>query len=355
MKKVIAFLTSLIIIIFIAGCGSNTKKENVKENKNNTVSQNDSSGIVSSTPYEVKENESFRLQYKFNTGKSFKYRLISTSSTSQNVVSDSTTDNHMDQKVTRILEFKTISVEHDTIAILECTVTDINVNRTIDGKTTAYKSGENLDSTKLNQFIEYVGTLNNSFNVKISTHGDIIDIFNVDEFVNKFMQLSKMNKSLTNDEKASFQNNLKESLLRPLLTQIFRDLPNTDIKISSSWNTIVPPAQVMAFKLSYNNTFSLENIEKSNDDRIAVINGKSDIKIEGETKQVNRGVEYDFEKPVASAGGKLYFDIDRGLLYKSNTGTSLEIVFKSQMIGPKGLIKASTKRKVINSGIAELL
>ena len=355
MKKIYLFITTIIFIISIVSCGSNSDKKNEKENKDKIVNQNDSSDIISSTPYEVKKDEVFNLAYKFNTGDSFKYRLTTTTSTSQNVVADSTIANMFNQKIIQILDFNTISVEHDTIAQLKCTITDIDVNRNIDGKTSSYKAGENPDSTKLNQFMEYAGILNNPFNVKVSTHGRIIDISNTNKLVNKFEKLMKLKKPLTKEEQKTLQNNFEESFLKPMMTQIFREIPDKELKIGSTWNKSVPPSQILGFKFSYNNTFNLDNIEKVKEDRIAEITGKSNITIEGKTKQVDRGVEYNFEKPLVSASGKLFFNIDKGLLYKSATGTNLEFNFSSQMIGPKGLIKANTNRKINNQNVAELL
>ena len=355
MKKFYLIITTIIVIISIVKCGSDKEKKDEKENKNNVVNQEDSSDIISSTPYQVKADESFHLAYKFKVGGSFKYRLTTTSSTKQSITSDSTINNVFDQKVTRILTFNTISMDRDTIANLRCTVIDIDVNRNIDGKTLTYKSGESLDSTKLNNFGEYAVLVNNPFNLKVTTHGNIIEIYNVGKIVDKLEQMTKTNKSLNKEQKENLIKKLKENFLKPMLNQFFRELPDKELKIGSNWNNSVPPATVMAFKLSYNNIFSLDNIEKVKDEKIAVITGKSNISVEGKTKQVNRGVEYNFEKPTVSAGGKLFFNLDKGLLYKSDTGTNLEINFKYQMIGPNGLVKASTRRKVTNNSIAELL
>ena len=355
MKNLYLFIVIIIVIISFVKCGSNNEEKDEKKNKNDVVNQNDSSGIISSTPYEVKGDESFHLAYKFKIGKSFKYRLTTISSTKQSITSDSTINNNFDQKVTRILTFNTISMDRDTIANLRCTVTDIDVNRNIDGKTLNYKSGEDLDSTKLNNFGEYAVLINNPFNLKVTTHGKIIEIYGVGKIVDKLVQMTKMNKSMNNEQKENFINRLKENFLKPMLNQFFRELPDKELKIGGNWTNSIPPATVMAFKLSYNNIFSLDNIEKVKNEKIAVIAGKSNISVEGKTKQVNRGVEYNFEKPTVSAGGKLFFNMDKGLLYKSDTGTNLEINYKYQMIGPNGLVKASTKRKVTNKSIAELL
>lgn len=355
MKKIFAIITTLIIVISIVQCGSNSDKKDSEENKDSLTTQIDSLNNYSSTPYEVKADETFHFNYKFTAGKSFKYRLTTITTTDQNVVSDSTIVNNYMQKVSRTINFNTLSIEHDTIANIKCTITDIDVYRSINGVVTTYKYGDPLDSIKLQQFTEFVGIVNTPFNLKISKHGILLSIYGVEHLADKFIELTNLKDKLTKDDIPVFQKNLSDNFLSPMITQIFREFPDKDFKIGGSWEKSMPAASIMVFKIFYKNKYNLDNIEKFKEDKIAVVSGDASITVEGETKQVARGVEYNFQKPVTSAGGKIYFNIDNGLLQKSSTWTRLEISYNMQMQGPKGLMKANTKQAISNKSIVESL
>jgi len=355
MKKYFLIITTFVFIISFIKCGSDSEKKDKNENQESSITKNDTSIDFTATPVELNGDESFHIGYKFSEGNSFKYKLTTVTSTDQHIVTDSTIDNKFEQKITRILKFNTVSIENDTVANLKCTITDINVYRNIDGRVVTYKSGDALDSTDLNQFVEFKGIENNPFNVKVSKQGEIIKVYNIKGITDKFVELTKPKNTITQNEISTFEQKLIKSFLEPMLSQIFREIPDKDLKIGSNWQKEMTPAKVMAFTISYRTKYNLDNIEKIKADKIALITGNADISVEGDTKMVDRGVEYNFKKPVTSAGGKIYFNINKGLLYKSDTGTKLELKFNMQMHGPKGLMKANTTRNVSNKSIAELL
>ena len=355
MKKIFVFLTSLLLVFSIVKCGSDSEKKNDKENENSSVGQNDSTEIVSSTPYEVKEGEKFQLVYNFTAGQSFKYRLTSSTISEQNIVSDTVMNNKFEQKITRTIDFNTLSVEHDTVAVIKCTIIDVKVYRNANGNITTYKYGEKLDSTKRAQFVEFEGTTNSSFNFKASTHGDIIDIYNIDGMIDSFIRLTNSKETITDESRTYMGKQIKDGFLKPMLNQIVRELPANKLAVGGSWERSIPPSQVMFFKFSYSNKYNLESIKKVDDDKIAVIKGKSNVSIEGDTSNVSRGVQYNFRQPVASAGGNIYFNLDKGLVYKSTTDSKLMLNYEMQMQGPNGLMKATTKQNIINNNITELL
>lgn len=355
MKRFFLIISTFIFIISFIKCGSDSEKQDKNENQESSITKNDTTIDISAIPMELNGDESFHLGYKFSKGNSFKYKLTTVTSTDQHIVTDSTIDSKFEQKITRILNFNTVSIENDTVANLKCTITDINVYRNVDGKVVTYKSGDTLNSTDLNQFIEFKGIENNPFNVNVSKQGEIIKVHNIKGITDKFIELTNRKNNITQNEISIFEQKLAESFLEPMLSQIFRAIPDKDLKIGSNWQKEMAPTKVMSFTILYRTKYNLDNIEKIKADKIALITGNADISVEGDTKMVDRGVEYNFQKPVTSAGGEIYFNIDKGLLYKSNTGTKLDLKFKMQMQGPKGLMKANTTRNVTNKSIAELL
>ena len=61
--------------------------------------------------------------------------------------------------------------------------------------------------------------------------------------------------------------------------------------------------------------------------------------------KVNQGnVSYSFQKPISTAEGKIYFDVDKGIQIKSRTKTRLEISYTMEANTPKGKQKGSRQR-----------
>ena len=91
------------------------------------------------------------------------------------------------------------------------------------------------------------------------------------------------------------------------------------------------------------------------DDRIAIINGSVTTTVEGESKKTENGVNYEYQKPVSTANGKIFFNVDKGLIHKSKTQTSLKLSYRMEMPTPQGIMKGSTNETILNSNILELL
>ncbi len=86
-----------------------------------------------------------------------------------------------------------------------------------------------------------------------------------------------------------------------------------------------------------------------------MIDAGINFKYTGEPK-VNQGnVSYSFQKPISTAEGKIYFDVDKGIQIKSRTKTRLEISYTMEANTPKGKQKGSRRDVITNTNILELL
>jgi hypothetical protein len=111
----------------------------------------------------------------------------------------------------------------------------------------------------------------------------------------------------------------------------------------------------MTFNIDYKNVYKMGKIELFEDQKIAVINGTIETKVEGSTSYSEMGINYQFEKPISSASGKIYFNIDRGLVQKSKTETRMETAFTMEMPSPQGMQKGKTREIITNTNVLELL
>jgi len=355
MQKHILILLTIIFSLTIIKCSSDTENRKEKEKLDVAVKEFDSTDLQTTNIEVITENDNFSLAYNFIEGESFSYRLTTLSHTKKSMKTDTTMSNIFDQKIIRIIKFNTISVENDSIAEVKCTVTNISVEVDINGEKITYQSGSGLDSADVTRFIEHEGLVNNPFHFRITKYGELLDVFRVDNMTDRYLELSGIKDSVKIEEKAIFKNEIVNNLLKPLLGQIFRELPTQQLEVESTWDKVMDPAPVLVFQIQYTNHYKVSDLELLNNDRIAIINGIATTTVEGETKHTNQGVNYVFQKPVSKASGKIFFNLDKGLVQKSKTKTLLEISYTMEMPSPQGVMTGVSSEIMANDNILELL
>ena len=355
MKNYLLILLTFAIAISFMQCSSDSDKKDKKEKTELAVNEFDSTDLPTSSIDGTESEEQFYLAYKFIEGNTFSYRLTTLSNNKRDIVADTTINNRFEQKIIQIVNFKTVSVEKDSTAELECTITNIQIDGTVNGQKISFKSGEENDEKAIFKFPEYDAMTNNPFHFRITKHGKVLNVFNTDRIINRFLELKNYTDSISTEERIKMQNDLKNNLLRPTLAQILREFPTGEVGIEFDWEEARKPASVMVFKLFYTNHFKVENLEMLDDDRIAIINGSVTTTVEGESKKTENGVNYEYQKPVSTANGKIFFNVDKGLIHKSKTQTSLKLSYRMEMPTPQGIMKGSTNETILNSNILELL
>ena len=114
----IMILVIALIFIFIK-CSSETKEKKQPQTEFSDSNPLDLQPIMD---HEVLNDVRFYLAYNFEEGKEFQYRLTTLSTTERDVESDSVVIDRFEQKITRVLNFKILSVEKDNLADIECTI-----------------------------------------------------------------------------------------------------------------------------------------------------------------------------------------------------------------------------------------
>jgi len=355
MQKHGLILLTIIFSLTIIQCSSETENKKEKEKLNVAVKDFDSTDLPTTNIELVSENDNFSLAYNFREGESFSYRLTTLSHSKRIMKTDTTMSNIFDQKIIRIIKFNTISVENDSIAEVKCNITNISVEADVNDEKVTYLSGSVLDSTEVTRFIEHEGLVNNPFHIRITKYGELLDVFRVDNLTDRFLKLSGMKDSVKIEEKATFKNEIMNNLLKPLLSQIFREVPTKLLEIESTWDKVMDPAPVLVFNLQFTNHYKVSDLEMLNNDRIAIISGIVTTTVEGESKHTNKGVNYVFKKPVSTASGKVFFNLDKGMVQKSKTKTLLELSYTIEMSSPQGVMKGTSSEIMANDNILELL
>jgi hypothetical protein len=351
MKNLLAII-SISILLFYSCQTDETKEEN---NLQSDATSTFDSSALQTTTIDTNEEQSFLFRYKFESGKSYNYRLTTISNSEQSIIADSTMSESINQKIIFLLNFKTLNVDEDSIAELECIFSSINLNTKARSQEIIYESTAQNDSSTKVQFAEYESLVNNPFNLRVNKLGVILDIYKADKIISKFLQLRGLSDSLDVQQKIMASQELTNRSIKPLLTQIFREVPEHKMAKDSSWSYKRESMPVMIFQVDYENVYNVTSLEKLGDEKLAVISGSVKTNVRGKQNYSEKGINYNFSKPKSTATGKIYFNLSKGLIQKSRTESKMEIGYNMEMQSPEGVKKASALETTANVNVLEML
>jgi uncharacterized protein (UPF0333 family) len=344
-------MKNLILLLFIslifAGCG----EKKVNQTPEAAKQQTGNSSIVKDNAPPKQVN----LSYKLLAGQHFSYQLINGNSSSQTLVTDSARTQKMEQTITYKIDMNVEGVE-DNVMDIKINISSVKVDAEMGGRRITYHSGGNLDSARKLGLIDMETLANSPFNIRLNPDGDIAEFYKVDKLINKFLDMQNIKKdTVTSDQKKQVQYNIVEGALRPLLSQVFRKLPGKTLGLDSSW-VVTYPSQVPPFELTNKAQFKVVDFNLLGIDKLVAIDASLSVTSKGQNKVSNRGINYNFKNPESSGGGKIYFNISRGLIQQSKTNTSLKISADMTIpSSPKGPMKAKNSSSVMNSYEVQLL
>ncbi len=346
---------SLLSIFIFASCQKEKSENETKDESPKELTSSFDSTALKTTAMDANEDQSFLLRYKFVTGETFKYRLTTIAQSEQSIVADTTMSESMSQTIIFILNFKTLSIDQDSVAELECLFSSINLKASARGNEVTYQSGTQMDSTERVKFAEYESFINNPFNLRIGKLGEILEIYKTDKLMNKFLELRGLSDSLNAQQKIMASQELTNKSIKPLVSQIFREVPSHKMSVDSTWNQKRESMPIMVFQVDYENQYKVASLEMLGDDKLAVVSGSVKTTVIGDPNYTERGVKYDFDKPKSTATGKIYFNVNTGMVQKSRTQSRMENGYRMEMPTPEGIKKGSAKEISTNVNVIELL
>lgn len=295
------------------------------------------------------------LKYKFIKGQKITYLIKTLSSTSQELYSDSS----MKQKVNQTVEYKvrlTVNdVDSNKSAKISVLMESIKVDGVINGQHIAYDSKYIQSTQERMMFAQYESLKNKRFMMEIKENGEITKISNVESIVNELISIQNLQKKITKEQKLELKNNFTESALRPLSEQIFRKFPNKKVYKNYSWNE-KHNSQFATFQIENVVTFKIGDVEMAKNDSIVVINAGLSINWKGEQNAKDQGMSFYFYDPVVSGDGIVKFNKTTGLISNSNTTTNMEMVTDISGVDPKNVpFKAKRVDITKNTNIVTLV
>ena len=343
-KLVLIILTGMLIY----GCGEKTGEKKPETQKDQFSFD---TSDIKTAPVE-NPDRTFYLRYKLEKGNTYNFRLTAISKDDQSIASkDTTLSQGMDQTIIYNIKFTPTEIDADSNMEMDAEVTSVKLDGTYGDEPIHYQSGTHIDSADFKKYAQYESMIHNPFNKRVSKLGELLDIFRTDKILDKLIDLGGFKDSIKSEEKATLKNDLSEGVLKPLLNQVFRKLPAEDMAKDSSWKVEQPPTQMMVFQAQNTSIFKINDIKKLDDDLVAEIGASLSTKITGKNKLSDRGINYEFQKPVTSGGGKIYFNINKGLIQKAKLSTSVMLSFNMESRGQKG----SKKETIANTNILEYI
>jgi len=346
MKKLYFLFAAALIL---TGCKSNEEPAKPAESAN---LQFDTSALKTQ-PLPADEFKDVSLTYDLSAGTKFTYRLTSISEDMQSIIADTTISQKLSQTITYLIDGEVKEVDVSKIFEIEFKFTSVGLSADVNGQKISYRSGTKMDSVEKAKYTEYEAMINSPFSARIYPTGEILEILRADRISNKILSMKGVSDSLSPMEKKSFQQEISEGALKPLVNQIFRKLTDKKVAKDSTWIIVQPPVRLPIFSLNNAHNYRVAGFEKFNDNKIANIDVILTSKIVVSPDAKRNGVNVN--NPSYSGEGKFYFNLDKKLFQKVSTKTNLVLNMEMVAPTPAGMKKLKRQQKTITKNILELL
>jgi Family of unknown function (DUF6263) len=344
MKKFFLF----VVFISILGCD----KGNVKPKTYNEVSNKN----LQLTDISASEKDNtYKLSYNLVKGKEYKFKITSLSHEEENIKSgDSSVTSHADQNATYILSLKLNNIDEDSVYNINCKISSIAIDMNVNGTKESYQSGITPDSIVKNKYAQYDAILNNDFDVRVNKIGDVSEISRIDKMTDKFLKEKGYADSVNQNEKDQLRMRMSEGIIRPIVTQIFREFPSKPIRIDSSWSVKQPKGEILIFQSENTLEYKLKGIKTNGNNKFAQITAGLTATFEGKNTVTNNGITYNFKKPKAEGSGDILFNLTDGMLQNSKTTSKLEISYSANLPTGKNKKGERTSITTVTNGVERI-
>jgi hypothetical protein len=330
--------------LLFAGCGEKDTTPVTEEKNKYEFDSTD----IKTEPVE-NQDEQFSITYKFNQNTPYKYRITMLSDISQQTTTDTTINMNLKQFMVYLLQFTPRETDNDGVTELNFNISSAKVEMEGNGRKITYESDSIDTPEERDDFAEHHALINNPFSVRISRTGEILELYKMDKIINSYLDFKNLKDSVSAEDKNALKGQISETMLRPLITQIFRIVPETVVARDSTWWFRQPTRQMLVFKLDQTNKYKIKQLEKFRNDKVAVIDIDLETNISGESKVTEQGVNYNFNKPRISAAGTIHFNINEGFIQRVKTETH----FETSVTAEAGGRKQSNREIVKNTNFVE--
>ena len=299
--------------------------------------------------------EKVDLLYKFEKGNKFRYKLTTILTSDESIKADSLMQVKTNQSDTYIIDFEVLDVDTDKIAELNATITSMNINVNNNGQQLSFDPSKAPNKEEQQNFWQYAIQYNTPFRARVNKYGEVIEVSRLEKMIEKLISLQPQQQTVTSEQKVKIARDLADQVVRPFTQLIFRQLPQKPVGKDSTWEKKYTSTMAV-FNTNNTATFKVEDFIKVNDDNAVKLSINLSSVSEGENKGEQNGMKYNFEDPNISGNGSIIFNIDKGLLAKSETQTTVELIANLETKNALQKTVQSVRRDLsTNKNIVELL
>lgn len=276
--------------------------------------------------------DKFVLEYKYEEGKTYNYKLISENQNSVLQEAKESKKIEQSEKLEYLFELKIENVEEDGTMNIAFNVKEIKVSLNSPEKKITHNIGKDKDTAKL--FTSYESLVNNPFNVRIAKNGEILDVTKLEGIIKKMNELEG-NKEVSAEEKEKIKIQLSSTLVRPMVGQLIREFPNKSMAKDSSWTKNQAPSQSGPFQMLNTATYKIEEVKDNGNGLTAKINSGLASSFLGDRNISQGGANYNFEEPKIEANGTIYYNVENGYLQSLQNQVHFNMTFSATANGQK--------------------
>ncbi len=181
---------------------------------------------------------------------------------------------------------------------------------------------------------------NANFSARVSPTGEILDIFKSDKIIEKIIQDAPRKPST--EERLAIKQDIEQGILKTIVQQIFKSLPENEINVDSSWKQVYP-TQISVFEMENTATYKVSKFFVANGKKLVQIDGTLAVVPSGKTEYTEGNLTYKFQKPKVTGTSKSFFDLDKNCFRNVTTDVSIELVLNMQQKGDPKVYKRVDK------------
>ena len=310
------YILCFLLILSIFSCS---------DNKTSNIKLNDSTNLISDKLISSPKADGFYLKYKLKKGDKFDYQIKTTSSSTQELIADSTITTNVNQTVQYRIKLTVDKIDANNLATVTVFVESVILDGIINGQPISYDSKYIQSSQERVMFAQYEAIKNQRFSINVAVNGEITKIYNMNSIINELLLIQNQKNIASKEQKKELENNFVQSALRPLSEQLFRKFPFEEVSINYSWIEKYY-SQFALFQIENIATYQLNEVVNNDKDSVVVISAGLTINWDGEHNANEQGMTFYFYDPVVSGSGIVKFNKSLGLVTNSNTTTNMEMV-----------------------------
>lgn len=340
------YLSIILLAILVISCS-----DDKKETKKSVPIENQNSGTTDTKSVEPAK----LISYKFNKGDVLNYKLTTDITNIQHIEADSTITTEMIQVTDYSIQLDVENVSSNNVADIAVTIYEIKADAKANGQDIKYDSKFLYSSRERQMFMDYEALKNNTYKVRVSQYGDVLDITEVDAIINEMFKIQQLERKPSREQRERFKQEFIVSGIVPLTEQIFRSTSDKPIAVNASWEQRYPSV-IGGFQIENIATFRVLEYQPVKTDTLAKINASLSIQWTGQNNVSEEGVTYNFSDPNISGHGMVFFNVTKGYVDNSETTMMMEMDMTMESTDAnQKVVKARKRDRIVNKSKLELI